>query len=101
MEKDVSFTGWQFPLAAGASILVLLTYVIGSSIFLGYIMFLISTLYQWIIQFGAKYGLFGGAVIGVLAFLGVLLATIIGILVLVFAINKFQQFRLERKAVET
>lgn len=101
MEEEPTFAGWQYPLAAGAGTLIVLAYVVASVLFLGYIMFLISQLYQWIIFYGAKYGLFSGVIIGILAFLGVLLATLIVIVVILFLVNKFQHYRLERKTVKT
>ena len=101
MEEEATFSGWQYPLAAGAGFLIVLAYIMASVVFLGYIMFLISQLYQWIILYGAKYSMFWGVVIGILAFIGVLLATILAIVVVMFLVNKFKHYRLEKKIIKT
>lgn len=96
-EEEVSITGWQYPVVVGAGSVIVLGYILGSIAFLGYLLFLISRLYQWIIEFGIDYGLFWGVVLGILAFLGVILATVIALVILMFVINKFQEFRLISK----
>jgi len=96
-EDEVTITGWQYPIVAGFGSLIVVGYIAGAIAFLGYILFLIARLYQWIIDFGQNYGLFWGVVIGILAFLGVILATVIVIIVLIFLFNKFQQYRLKIK----
>ena len=100
-KDEATLTGWQYPLVAGAGILVILGYLIGTLVFLGYIMFLISRLYLWINQFAVEHGLFWGAVLGILALIGVLLATILAVVVLVFAVNRFQELRLKKIIAET
>ena len=79
----------------GSSIIV--GYLAAAILFILYLLAVIARIYIWIEKFSIL-GIGRGVVLGLLAGLGVIAATIIGLVLLMFIIRKVKEFR-ERRAL--
>ena len=99
MEEETTTTekvgplGYTLGVFLGSSILIF--YLAAAILFIFYLLAIIARTYIWIDKFSV-FGLGWGVVLGLLSALGVIAASIIGLIIIVFIVNQINQFRKNR-----
>jgi len=75
---------------------IILGYLAGSIAFILYLLVIIARTYIWIDRFSV-FGIGWGVVLGLLAALGAIAATIVGLVIVNFVIRKIREYRETRK----
>jgi hypothetical protein len=87
---------WQYTLGVFMGSGIIVGYLVGAIMFILYLLAIIARTYIWIDKFSI-YGIGWGVILGLLTALGAIAATIVGLIIVLYFVKKFREFRERRR----